>query len=115
MQLINESIEQIKNSKHYVSFLSSFRFELLIDVETYIEEEEEEEEEEKEEEEEEPININDLKTFKIEECVICLENKNNVLFCNCWHICVCDKCIVLKRLTKCPCCKTENTILRVIE
>ena len=109
VQLINESIEQIKNSEHYVSFLNSFRFEIWIDVETFIEEEEEEEEKE------EPININELKTFKIEECVICLENKNNVLFCNCGHICVCDKCIVLKKLSKCPVCKTENTILRVIE
>ena len=114
VQLINESIEQIKNSEHYVSFLSSFQFELWIDVETFIDGEEEEEEEE-EEVEEEPININDLKTFKIEECVICLENKNNVLFCNCGHICVCDKCLVLKRLNKCPYCKTENTILRIIE
>ena len=106
VQLINESIEQIRNSEHYVSFLSSFQFELWIDVETFTEEEEEEEE---------PINVNDLKTFKIEECVICLENKNNVLFCNCGHICVCDKCILLQRLTKCPCCKTKNTILRIIE
>ena len=107
VQIINESIEHIKNSGHYDNFLKPFRFELWIDVETF--------EEEEYEEEEKPVNINDFKTFKIEECVICLENKNNVLFCNCGHICVCDKCLVLKRLNKCPYCKTENTNLRVIE
>ena len=46
------------------------------------------------------ITINEIKTYKTDECVICLENKNNVLFCNCGHICVCKKCIEIKRLTK---------------
>ena len=67
------------------------------------------------EDEDEAITINEIKTYKTDECVICLENKNNVLFCNCGHICVCEKCIEIKRLTKCPVCKTENTILRIIE
>ena len=107
VQIINESIEHIKNSGHYDNFLKPFRFELWIDVETF--------EEEEYEEEEKLVNINNLKMFEIEECVICLENKNNVLFCNCGHICVCDKCIEFEKLTKCPVCKTENTILRVIE
>ena len=44
-----------------------------------------------------------------------VKTKTNVLFCNCGHICVCEKCIEIKRLTKCPVCKTENTILRIIE
>ena len=48
------------------------------------------------------ITINEIKTYKTDECVICLENKNNVLFCNCGHLCVCEKCIEIKRLTKCP-------------
>ena len=61
------------------------------------------------------ITINKIKTFKTDECVICLENKNNVLFCNCGHICVCKKCVEIERLTKCPVCKTKNTILRIIE
>ena len=43
------------------------------------------------------ISINEIKTYKTDECVICLENKNNVLFCNCGHICVCKKCIEIKR------------------
>ena len=62
----------------------------------------------------EEIAINEIKTYKLDECVICLENKSKVLFCNCGHLCVCEKCIEIKRLTKCPVCKTENTILRNI-
>ena len=61
------------------------------------------------------ITINEIKTYKTDECIICLENKNNVFFCNCGHICVCKKCIEIERLTKCPVCKTKNTILRIIE
>ena len=109
LQVINESINGIKNSENYMSFLKLFRLALSISVDSEMEEEDEEEEEDK------PVNINELKMFKIEECVICLENKNNVLFCNCSHLCVCKKCNALKKLTKCPVCKMENTILRIIE
>ena len=69
---------------------------------------------EEEEEEEEDFPINDSKTFKLEQCVICLEKEPKVLFCNCGHICICNECLV-KKLDNCPVCKTENTILRIIE
>ena len=62
---------------------------------------------------EEPTN--DEKTFKEESCVICLEKEPKVLFCNCGHLCICEKCIEINRLNKCPVCKTEITILRIIE
>ena len=71
-----------------------------------------EEIEEKHEKEEE-VTINGLKTFKVEQCVICFDNIPNFLFCNCGHLCVCKTCI--KKFTKCPICKKENTILRIIE
>ena len=74
-----------------------------------------ESDESEDEDEDGAIIVNEIKTYKTDECVICLENKNNVLFCNCGHICVCEKCIEIKRLTKCPVCKTENTILRIIK
>ena len=54
------------------------------------------------------------KTFKSDQCVICLEEEPKVLFCNCGHICICEKCI-LHRYDNCPVCKKENTILRMIE
>ena len=59
--------------------------------------------------------INKNKTYKIKECVICLINSPNVLFCDCGHICVCEKCSEIKHFDTCPICKTENTILRIIE
>ena len=40
-------------------------------------------------EEKEELSINDFKTFKLEECIICLEEEPKVLFCNCGHICIC--------------------------
>ena len=69
-------------------------------------------------EEKEIINnrcTNGEKTFKEKTCVICLEGIPNVLFCECGHICICEKCKEIKKLNSCPFCKTENTILRIIE
>ena len=57
---------------------------------------------------------NGEKTFRPEKCVICLEEEPKVLFCNCGHLCICEKCLV-RRFDNCPVCKKENTILRIIE
>ena len=67
---------------------------------------------EKEEEEEQ---INATKSFKSDECVICLTNSPNILFCNCGHIPICGECEEMKPLNICPVCKTSNSIKRVIE
>ena len=64
--------------------------------------------------EEEKI-INSSQTFKSNECVICLTNSPNILYCNCGHIPICKECDKIKTLSSCPVCKTENTILRLIE
>ena len=32
------------------------------------------------------------KTYKEDICVICINNKSNVLFCNCGHQCICSMC-----------------------
>ena len=76
-------------------------------------EDEREEEREEESEEEEPI-INAGKTFKSNECVICITNSPNVLFCNCGHLSVCVECDKVKSLKTWPVCKTENTIKRIV-
>ena len=78
-------------------------------------EEEEEREEESEEEREEEQVINTDKSFKSDECVICLTNPPNVFLCNCGHLCLCEECDKVNSLEKCPVCKTENTIKRTIE
>ena len=59
--------------------------------------------------------INSIQTFKTGDCVICLTKPPQVLFCNCGHLCICTECNKIKTLKACPVCKTENTILRVIE
>ena len=68
---------------------------------------------EEEESEEEP-KINTEQTFKSDDCVICLNNPPNVLFCNCGHIAICVEYDKVKRLKDCPMCKTETTIKRTL-
>ena len=59
--------------------------------------------------------INTVQTFKSNECVICLTNQPNVLFCNCGHIAICEECDRVKSLNTCPICKTKSTIKRMVE
>ena len=59
--------------------------------------------------------INSTQTFKSEECIICLTNPPQVLFCNCGHLCCCSECEKLKTSNKCPICKIENEIIRMLE
>ena len=47
------------------------------------------------------------KTFKENQCVICLDRKPNVLFVKCRHTCVCNECEEAHPSTQCPCCRTE--------
>ena len=114
---IKNSIEEMKTEGHCMAYLEPFGIQLTLRrtdhevVDYYYSDVDKGDEDD----EDGAITINEIKTYKTDECVICLENKTNVLFCNCGHICVCEKCIEIKRLTKCPVCKTENTILRIIE
>ena len=64
---------------------------------------------------EEPKVINLFKIFKSEECIICIDKKPSVLFCNCGHQCICEECYKLKSLSACPICKTDNEIIRTLE
>ena len=57
------------------------------------------------EEEIEPIELK--QTIICNDCVICLENKPNVLYLNCLHISTCKKCEELKSIFKCPLCREE--------
>ena len=59
--------------------------------------------------------INLFKIFKSEECIICMDKKPSVLFCNCGHKCICEECYKLKSLSACPICKTDNEIIRTLE
>ena len=59
--------------------------------------------------------INLFKIFKSDECIICLTNKPNIIFCNCGHLCYCVKCYKIKTPSTCPICKTDNEIIRMLE
>ena len=103
--IIKENIEELKAARHIISFLSSFQIKITFEIGTEMREDNESESEI------ETINKNTV--FKNDECIICLENKNNVLFCNCGHLCLCEQCFLrTKRSKKCLVCKTINTIIR---
>ena len=89
-----------------------FRIRIFLQADYYKEEVEEESEAE-EEESGKPV-INAGQSFKSNECVICLDNPPNVLFCNCRHMCICEECDRVKSVETCPVCKTENTIKQTI-
>ena len=59
--------------------------------------------------------INLFKIFKSDECIICMTNKPNVLFCNCGHVSYCLNCYKIKSFFVCPICKTDNEIIRMLE
>ena len=60
-------------------------------------------EEEDDSEDEEPAR----KTITEPECIICFENKPNILFLECLHVCVCNVCDSKGRFNKCPICRTK--------
>ena len=114
LKLINEFIQDFEEESYFLTFTRNFNFIILLipnDSETL--EESEEESEEENEEETQIINIE--KTFKSNECVICISNPPNVLFCNFGHIPICGECDTTKNLSTCPVCETKNTNKRTIE
>ena len=64
---------------------------------------------------EKPKIINLFKIFKSDECIICMNDKPNILFCNCGHLCECEGCYKIKTPSTCPVCKTDNEIIRTLE
>ena len=67
---------------------------------------------EDEDEDEEPAR----KTISEPECIICFENKPNILYTECLHFVVCDGCDFKGRFNKCPLCRTKikNQKIRII-
>ena len=71
--------------------------------------------EEVEEEDEEEVKPIELKqTIIYEECVICYENKPNVLYSDCFHISTCKRCEELHPINKCPICREKVMIKYII-
>ena len=47
------------------------------------------------------------KSIKEEDCVVCYENKSNILFTDCFHICLCLKCYDRGNFVNCPLCRKK--------
>ena len=47
-----------------------------------------------------------LKAYKEDKCVVCFNNKPEILFYDCVHYCVCHECEERKSFKKCPLCRT---------
>ena len=47
------------------------------------------------------------KTITESECIICYENKPNMLYLECMHVCVCNVCDSKGRFNECPMCRTK--------
>ena len=47
------------------------------------------------------------KSIKEDDCVICLNNKANILYTECLHFVVCDSCDKKGKFSKCPLCRKE--------
>ena len=89
-------------NKYYSNFEVEGNFNIYINVsvkwwEDYNSEEEDDSEDE------EPAR----KTISEPECIICFENKPNILFLECLHVCVCNVCDFKGRFNKCPLCRTK--------
>ena len=98
---IGEYIEDLNNSGYHLTFTRKFDAYFIIC---------------KDSDENDSYNryINANKTFKTEECFICVENKPNVLFCGCGHLCVCEEYIKYYESYQCPVCKNINENIRII-
>ena len=47
------------------------------------------------------------KSIKEDDCVICLNNKANILYTECLHFVVCDSCDKKGKFSKCPLCRKK--------
>ena len=56
----------------------------------------------------------DLSVYKEDDCIICMENKSNILFCNCGHLIICESCYHKYREDKCPKCRKLNDAIKKI-
>ena len=67
-----------------------------------------------EDEEREPPPLEFKQSITVDECVICLINKPNVLYPNCQHIPTCKTCEETHPVHKCPSCRKKATIKHII-
>ena len=99
----NNIKDKISNeNKYYSNFEVEGNFNIYIKVLVKWWEDYNSEEEDDSEDEEPP-----RKTITEPECIICFENKPNILFLECFHLCVCNVCDSKGKFSKCPICRTK--------
>ena len=54
-----------------------------------------------------------FKIFKEDVCVVCLQNKPEIMFYDCQHCCVCSDCEKVEPFMKCPYCR-KDIITKII-
>ena len=101
IESIRECIEYINDNGFYLTFTRKFDVYFIIYNDS-------------DENDSYNQHINTNKTFKTEECLICTENKPNVLFCGCGHLSMCEKCLRYYESYKYPVCKNINKNIRII-
>ena len=89
-------------NKYYSNFEVEGNFNIYINVSVKWWEDYNSEEEDDSEDEEPP-----KKTITEPECIICFENKPNMLYLECLHVCVCNVCDSKGKFSKCPMCRTK--------
>ena len=98
----NNIKDKISNeNKYYSNFEVEGNFNIYINVSVKWWEDYNSEEDDSEDEE--PAR----KTITEPECIICFENKSNILYLECLHVCVCNSCDRKGKFTKCPICRTK--------
>ena len=55
-----------------------------------------------------------IKTITKEKCVICMENKPNVLYPDCNHLSTCNTCDEYKKIVRCPYCRESASTKYII-
>ena len=95
-------------NKYYSNFEVEGNFNIYIKVSVTWWEDYNSEEDDSEDEE-------PRKTITEPECIICFENKSDILYLECLHVCVCNVCNSKGRFNKCPMCrkKIKNQKIRI--
>ena len=98
----NNIKDKISNeNKYYSNFEVEGNFNIYINVSVRWWEDYNSEEDDSEDDE--PAR----KTILEPECIICFENKSNILYLECLHVCVCNVCDSKGKFYKCPLCRTK--------
>ena len=100
-----EKNEELKNESFTIDIMVFLPYSNYEEEEEDDEDSEEEEDDEDSEEEEVLIPKKTTNTINEEVCVVCYAKKPNIIFTDCYHLCVCSKCDEEGKFNKCVLCR----------